>query len=102
MIYQPFRISIIGILLFGQLWVIVASHGDWMTDLEIDPIELCDRGDSEPEEENNNEQDDKLKIGLTILKFDISIDPLKIAHSKDSLSIHHPASITPPPESFIS
>ena len=64
---RTFLRSIIGILLVAQLWATVVSHCNWTADLEI---ELCDKGDSDPKEENTKEKDDKLKVDLSILKFD--------------------------------
>lgn len=89
-------------LLVGQFWSTAISYCSWLLDLDKETIELCSCDDADSGEDNKKEKEDKFRIGLYFPKFEISMSTIRVLHSEDFQSIHHPEITTPPPEFFLS
>lgn len=101
--YQTLLLSTVYLLLISLFSANVASYHSWLIKADSEFIELYSCNSVEFEEkENNNDQDDKTRMGLFYSKASLSESIVQLFYLNDFLSHHYPEIIIPPPEYFLS
>ncbi len=94
--------STLFLLLMGHLWVNVAAYSPWAWEGKTDPMELCQAECMDVETETNQENEFGEEKQLSIFFFESENETSEGSAfcSTCLFSLHHPETVTPPPELF--